>query len=457
LVHTRKFALDLFLCSKTAAPTAAERGVINMSAPNLSVTIEPFVGDSVCYAPLAPRTSEDNPTGQLSLVLTIISKETAPVHVNTVTISFTQPPKVDTSSIPVDKLIEPATPTKLYFQAAYNIILPIPAPDGLTIGLVCDNFGAPAIVTSPLAPYRGNGIGYFYPAKLNELRQGEFWLGRSGVHEPAGGGVQAFAYDLEVQAFDGTQWIVLVPGGSWNNNEDYRIWGKSVVAIADGTVQSWANDWPTNPNPPKSLSPPNPVEGNHFYIQHGTDLVLYAHMQPHSLNPNLMIRNAPVKAGDFLGLAGNSGHSSGPHLHVHAIQGMIPWEGPPRPILFRDINVIDRSVLHLPDPSGPWASVNNQGLPSVEAAIWPSPLAPVGIALRPSPHYLAIDPLALLLGPTSDTYIRLTLPDPPPIDVWTRQLRDIVSAMTPQQRRVALRRVSTLDGHLKVLKQELEQ
>jgi hypothetical protein len=425
-----------------------------MNAPNLGVTIEPFESGSVRYAPLAPRTSDDSPNDQLSLVLSITSKEATPVHVNTVTISFTQPPKVNTSAVPVDRWIDPGKAATLYFPAANNIILPMPAPSGLTIGLICDNFATPATVALSLAPYQGTGTGYFYPAKLNELHQGEFWHGRSAVHAPAGGGVQLFAYDMDIQAFDGNQWTPLVPGGSWSNNEDYRIWGKSVVAMADGVVQSWANDWPTNPNPPGDLSPPNPVEGNHFYIKHGPDLVLYDHMQPGSLSPNLMTQNAPVKAGDFLGLAGNSGNSSGPHLHIHAIKGALPWQGPPRPILFRDINVIDRTVLNLPDPSGPWVNVNSQGLPSVEVAIWPSPVQPLRFALRPS-HYLAIDPLALVLS--SQAYVRLTLPDPPPIDVWTRQVREIVSAMTPQERRAALGRVGALDGHLNVLKQELER
>jgi len=177
-------------------------------------------------------------------------------------------------------------------------------------------------------------------------------------------------------------------------------------------------------------------------------------MRISSLNANLMMQGAAVKAGDFLGLAGNSGNSSGPHLHIHAIKGTLPWQGPPRPILFRDINVIDQTVLNMPDPSGPWVTATNQGLPFADTAIWPSPVAPIRFSLRPS-HYLAIDPLALVLS--SQAYVRLTLPDPPPIDVWTRQVRDIVAAMTPQERRDALARAKGLDGRLRVLEQELSR
>src|SRR4029077_17736164 len=104
----------------------------------------------------------------------------------------------------------------------------------------------------------------------------------------------------------------------------YRIWGKPIHAVADGAVVEFRNDIPTNPSPPADLSPPHPVEGNHFYIQSGDDLVLYAHFQPGSLNSNLMTVGAKVKQGDFLGLAGNSGNSTAPHLHMHVIQATQP-------------------------------------------------------------------------------------------------------------------------------------
>ena len=45
---------------------------------------------------------------------------------------------------------------------------------------------------------------------------------------------------------------------------------------------------------------------------------------------------------------------------------------------------------------------------------------------------VAIDPLALLLS--HDFYVRLTLPDPPPIEVFRRQLREYVRALSPEQR-----------------------
>src|SRR5262249_42573449 len=283
------------------------------------------------------------------------------------TISFTPPPMVSVATIPADLSIDASKTATLYFPATYNVILPESAPSALTVGILCDNFTTLATFTQPLASYQGDGSGYFFPGKLSELRPGEFWQGQSAVHAPAGGGVQLFAYDMAVVGFDpaGNARSGCLPGvgckpcsaagcmpGENPNlkNEDYRIWGIPVRAMADGVIQSWRNDIVTNPKPGADLSPPNPVEGNHFYIQHGTDLVLYAHMQAGSLTASLMTQNgmpspacmpgtcAAVKAGDLLGLAGNSGNSSNPHLHIHAIKGTVPWQGPPRPILFRDIN-----------------------------------------------------------------------------------------------------------------------
>jgi len=450
-------------------------------APKVDVTIEPFELGAVVYGPLAARTSGDTPNGQLSLVLRIKNNELTAVHVNTVTISFTPPPMVSVATIPADLSIDASKTATLYFPATYNVILPESAPSALTVGILCDNFTTLAIFTQPLGSYQGDGSGYFFPGKLSELRPGEFWQGQSAVHAPAGGGVQLFAYDMAVVGYDpaanaGSECLPGVvckpcsaagcmPGENPNlKNEDYRIWGIPVRAMADGVIQSWRNDIVTNPKPGADLSPPNPVEGNHFYIQHGNDLVLYAHMQAGSLTASLMTQNgmpspacmpgacAAVKAGDLLGLAGNSGNSSNPHLHIHAIKGTVPWQGPPRPILFRDINVLDRAKLNLPDLSGPWVKVKNQGLPSVKAAIWPSPTPP--FHLPSPPYYATIDPLALILS--SEAYVRLTLPDPPPIDVWTRQVREVVARMTPQEREAALKRVRALGGQLKVLEQQLQ-
>ena len=196
------------------------------------------------------------------------------------------------------------------------------------------------------------------------------------------------------------------------------------------------------------------IEGNHFYIQHGSDLVLYAHLQPGSLTQQFLQKGAVVKAGDKLGLAGNSGNSSGPHLHIHAIKGTAPWQGPPRPLQFRDICTIDRSILNPPDPSGPWAAVSGQCLPAVTALVWPAKTLPLRIWLEKF-YQAAIDPLALILS--NEVYVRLTLPDPPPLEAFRQQVRNFVGGMQPEERQRALTRLQVLGPYFQAMQQELEQ
>jgi hypothetical protein len=99
-----------------------------VSAPNLTIKVEPAETSSVVYGALAAKTSNDAPEGQLSLVLTIINNEQASVHLNQVTVSFVAPPNVSPSSIPADLTIVPAQSKQWYFTPANNIILPVPGP-----------------------------------------------------------------------------------------------------------------------------------------------------------------------------------------------------------------------------------------------------------------------------------------------------------------------------------------
>ena len=372
-----------------------------MSIPNLAVVVEPSTSGAVVYGPLAYAATIGDQAAQLSIRLRITNNESAAVVVNTIALSFVPPPVVTPVAIAVNISVGSAETTLWNFATADNIFLPDPTPPTFTVSIWCNGFTDPRTIALALDPHSNpvTGGAYLFPARADDLSDGEFWQGISGKHSPAGGGVQLFGYDMGVVAYDGQNdtWAHLLPGGSNAKNEDYRVWGKPIYAMADGIVQSWANDKPTNPDPPTDLSPPDPVEGNHFYIQHGPELMLYAHLQQGSLNGDLMASEAPVKAGDFLGLAGNSGNSSGPHLHIHAIKGTSPWQGPPQPITFRDSWVIDRAAVSGYSVEGPWVKMKGQCLPDVTSLIWPNALLPLGWRVDLS-SYRAIDPLALILS-----------------------------------------------------------
>lgn len=68
-------------------------------------------------------------------------------------------------------------------------------------------------------------------------------------------------------------------------------------------------------------------------------------------------------------------------------------------------------------------------------------------------QFVAIDPLALLLSPS--VYVRLTLPDPPPIEVLRREIQAMVKDMDAGERKSALARAKALGAFAKALEKEL--
>jgi hypothetical protein len=359
-----------------------------VSPPNLTIKAEPAESGAVVYGALAAKNSSDLPNGQLSLVLTIMNNENSSVHLNQVKVSFVGLPNVNPAVIAADLIIPSLQTRQWYFQSTDNIILPAPAPSALKLELFCDNFTQPATVQTSLAPYvsPAPGGGYSFPGNANDLKRGEYWTGTSAVHGAAGGGTQLFAYDLLVRVYDPAtgQWPTSNPGSDNTKNENYYIWGKPIYAMADGVVREIRDGIAANTPPGLPTPTPNPVEGNHFYIQHGSDLALYAHFQAGTLNPALTSgpnpdgSGAQVTQGQFLGLAGNSGNSSEPHLHIQVNRTTAPWQGPPRPLPFDGIQVLDLSQVDPgawpPNTDTPWNTVKGQDLSSVLSAIWPGSL-----------------------------------------------------------------------------------
>jgi hypothetical protein len=58
--------------------------------------------------------------------------------------------------------------------------------------------------------------------------------------------------------------------------------------------------------------------GNHVVLRCGAYRVVLAHLQRGSVVVEL---GANVSVGDRLGLVGNSGNTTEPHLHIHAVAG----------------------------------------------------------------------------------------------------------------------------------------
>jgi hypothetical protein len=101
-------------------------------------------------------------------------------------------------------------------------------------------------------------------------------------------------------------------------NENYHAQGEDAIAVAEGVVVATKDSIPENIPGPTSRAVPITLEtvgGNHVIIDIGGGrYAFYAHLQPGSLRVRVGDR---VRRGQVLGLVGNSGNSTEPHLHFH--------------------------------------------------------------------------------------------------------------------------------------------
>lgn len=141
---------------------------------------------------------------------------------------------------------------------------------------------------------------------------------------------QRYAYDF-IQAKDNYSYT-----GDPLKNESYYAFGKTIYAPADGTVVSVVNEIADN-EPVGVMNPKQPA-GNVVVIDHGGEYSYLAHLKQGSATVKA---GDQVKQGDVIGLTGNSGNSSEPHLHFQVSDGAdlfaaksinILWEGKLKPV-----------------------------------------------------------------------------------------------------------------------------
>jgi Peptidase family M23 len=109
--------------------------------------------------------------------------------------------------------------------------------------------------------------------------------------------------------------------GDGSQNEQYFSFGADVLSVAPGTVVSVRDGMPEEtPNqPPLNVMQPADNAGNNVVVQVGPAVwATYAHLQPGSIR---VAAGDQVTAGQALGLLGNSGNSTAPHLHFQLSDG----------------------------------------------------------------------------------------------------------------------------------------
>jgi len=102
------------------------------------------------------------------------------------------------------------------------------------------------------------------------------------------------------------------------DNKNYLAYGTDALAVANGVVTEVKDGIPENVPGIDSRAVPITLEtvgGNHVILDiGGGHFAFYAHLQPGSLRVKL---GEKVRRGQVLGLVGNSGNSTEPHLHFH--------------------------------------------------------------------------------------------------------------------------------------------
>jgi hypothetical protein len=438
-----------------------------MTKPDLTVTIEPSVSDKITYLPLGAPTADGE--SMIKIVLRLnIKNNYSDKNVEVTEIKFVFPSSsVDMKNVnnygnmnigPLktvswsNGLVDLDPDPEISDLYNNSVFLLAPAPTTVTINLTCQGYTEDFTITKDLVRHRSptRAGSYLFPYSNTDLKYNEYFI-TSAVHWANGGssGPQIFAHDIGVVGFDpqSQQWSQTF-GTSYSNNEDYRIWGKPVRAIADGDVISYRDTMDNNiikvvsgklQFPEKPTGAPNDWgRGNYILVRiTNAELVMFCHFQKGSI-PNLLKQEgAKVKTGDIIGNVGNSGRSTNPHTHIVCTIS----SGALRPFPFHNTWVVDYNKLKSINTMGLWVSLEAEGIPREPSAIYPSYYAPYLNSPIPIPYEQAIDPLALILP--SNVYGRLIEwlhPHVPKVD----EIRPIFRTMTTEQKRAALGRAKTL-------------
>jgi murein DD-endopeptidase len=158
---------------------------------------------------------------------------------------------------------------------------------------------------------------------------------------PIGGApsiAQRFAIDW-VRVNDGDSTY----SGDRIKNENYLAEGNDAIAVANGRVVAVKDAIPENVPGVNSRAVPITLEtvgGNHVIIDIGGGrFAFYAHLKPGAIRVKV---GDTVKKGQVIGLVGNTGNSTEPHLHFHISDGNSPLGSEGVPYGYDSFEIVGR-------------------------------------------------------------------------------------------------------------------
>jgi murein DD-endopeptidase len=152
--------------------------------------------------------------------------------------------------------------------------------------------------------------------------------------------IDGHIYSPERFAID---WVKVGPNGDSRHdgatkNENWWGWGEPVLAVAEGNITEAVDEFPDNA--PRVLPPVtlDNITGNHIILQIAENrFVTYAHLQKGSIK----VRPGDhVHRGDVLALLGNSGNTTGAHLHLQVTYSNSVLQSEGVPFVFADFTYL---------------------------------------------------------------------------------------------------------------------
>lgn len=307
------------------------------TAPEVSPEREAAAPTLVARVEAAPAPFTLGGLGHLAWELTLENQGAAPVVVESVTVVdaqgeplafrgdalaklwklFPATPPAEGAAKPAPGVLAPGDTALVYLWRSAKDVAGLPTRLGHTVTLA----GSPTPVE--LAPVEVLGADTV-PA-LGPPMAGAGWFvinspeptsrHRRSVQRIDGGRYMAQRYAVDfVRVLSESGTFV----GDPKVNASYSAYGAEVLAMADGVIVAVHDGIPENVPGAEERAVPMSLEtlaGNYVVLDLGGErFVTYAHLQPGSLRVAVGQR---VARGEVLGLLGNSGNSTEPHLHLH--------------------------------------------------------------------------------------------------------------------------------------------
>lgn len=224
---------------------------------------------------------------------------------------------------------------RVYTRLAVSMLLMFVVP-GALVGqvrqYVGDRRAAPRAVDEPSS--------YDQKASYTLPFRGEWYVFNGGPDRDTSHSwdvvAQRYAYDF-VMADDALRrWREPTRGAEL---EDYLCYAEPILSPGEGTVVELRNDVRDAPNPGTGWMDPfaADIRGNYVVIEHAEDeYSVLGHLIPGSITVR---EGEEVTRGQEVGLCGNSGNSSEPHLHFHVQDRRDFFTAAGLPVIFDDVSV----------------------------------------------------------------------------------------------------------------------